>query len=285
MNIDIAATVKVIIIFLGLGLLVSILFGYRSIRAGLHLQFFRKRRDLIAHGWKLVFLAVILGLFALIVSRFGEPVAYRYFPPSPTITSTATITPTPTITQTPKDTFTPTITETLQYTYTPSFPDEAQQTVQPPIGPDTNASFSSVKFSDKLSKDGIVADDLKTFPTSVAHIYGGYSFDGMALGVQWTAGWLLAGKPVHIETNAWKVPASGGYGYTDWDCSTGACVPGDYEVQIFVGSTWKSSGRFTITGADAVSLTGTVTPTLTPTPTLLRTQPRATSTPTPTPPQ
>jgi type VI secretion system secreted protein VgrG len=261
MNIDIATTVKVLIGLLGLGLLVSVYFGYQSIKVGLHLQFFRKRRDIIAHGWTLIFLAIGFGVFALIISRFGEPVAYRYFPPSPTVTSTPTITLTPTITMTPKDTLTPTITPTLQYTYTPGLPLQAQQTIQTPVGPDTRAIFSSVQFASKLGKDGVVTDDVTSFPATVAHIYGGYSFDGMVLGVQWTAIWLLDNTPVYIETNAWKV-GSGGYGYTDWDCSTGACVPGNYEVQIFVGSTWKNSGRFTITGAatTGTATTGTITP-------------------------
>ncbi len=274
MNIDIATTVKVIIVFLGLGLLASIIFGYRSIRLGLHLEFFRKRRDLIAHGWKLFFLAIGLGIVALIISRFGEPVAYRYFPPSPTVTNTPTITLTPTITQTPKDTLTPTITETLQYTYTPEFPQEAQQTVQTPVGPDANSEFSPLQFATKLSKDGIVTDNETTFPSSVQHLYGGFSYQQMALGVQWTGVWLLAGKPVYIESKVWKV-SSGGYGYTDYPCPQNQCSPGDYEVQIFVGSTWKTSGRFTITGGAA---SGTETPTPSPTSPLLK----ATATPSPT---
>ncbi|MHC1740785.1 MAG: hypothetical protein AB9897_06700 [Anaerolineaceae bacterium] len=262
MNIDIATTVKVIIILLGLGLLASLFFGYRSIRVGLHLQFFRKRQDLIVHGWRLVFLAVLIGVVALIISRFGEPVAYRYFPPSPTITGTPTITLTPTVTQTPKDTLTPTITETLQYTYTPQFPPEAQQTVQTPIGPDANAIFSPIQFSSQLSKDKVVTENITSFPASVSHLYGGFSYTQVDLGVQWTAVWILNGKPVHIETKAWNYPP-GGYGYTDWDCSTGACVPGDYEVQIFVGSTFKSHGTFSITGNVELG-TATPTPLLTP---------------------
>jgi len=103
--------------------------------------------------------------------------------------------------------------------------------------------FSPLQFSSKLNKDGIVKDNITTtFPANVAHIYGGYSFDQMALGVQWSAIWLLDGtKPVHIQTNIWKL-ASGGYGDTDWDCTTGECVPGDYVVQIFVGSSFKIMG-------------------------------------------
>ena len=281
MNIDIAMTVKVILIFLGLGLIVSVAFAYRSIKTGLHLQFFRKRRDMIAHGWKLIFFALFLGVFAILISRFGEPVAYRYFPPSPTITGTPTITPTPTITLTPSETFTPTITQTLQYTYTPSLPQEAQATIQTPVGPDANAVFSALNFASKLSDDGVVTDNETTFPQNVQHLYGGFSFDSMALGVQWTSVWLLNGKPVHIESKVWKT-SSGGYGYTDWDCSTGECVPGEYEVQIFVGSSWKTSGTFTISGGAADTLGTPGTPSPSPSSSIPLTIPTATPSPSPT---
>jgi hypothetical protein len=258
MNIDVAMTIKVIVTLIVVALLVLLLFAFRSIRTGLSLQFFRKRRDMVSHGWHLIFLALVLVIFALALSHFGEPVVYRYFPPSPTVTNTATITMTPTITNTPSMTFTPTITPTLQYTYTPSLPQEAQATIQTPVGPDTAAAFSSLLFTDKLSDEGIVSADTGPFAASVQHIYGGFSFDGMIMGVQWTAVWMLNGKPVHIESKVWKA-TSGGYGYTDWDCSTGECVPGEYSVQIFVGSTWKSSGTFTITGG-ASATTGTPSP-------------------------
>ena len=46
----------------------------------------------------MVVLTLILGAVAFLLVKFGEPVAYRYFPPSPTITRTPTITTTPTIT-------------------------------------------------------------------------------------------------------------------------------------------------------------------------------------------
>jgi type VI secretion system secreted protein VgrG len=274
MNIDIATTVKVLIAFLILGLIASLIFAYRSIRLGLHLEFFRKRRDLVVHGWRLVLLALALGIVALIIGKFGEPVAYRYFPPSPTVTSTPTVTLTPTITPTLKDTLTPTITPTLQYTLTPSLPEVAQATIQTPVGPDTSAIFSRVQFASQLSKDSVVVDDETSFPSTVAHLYGGFTYDQMSLGVQWSAVWLRDGQVVHMETKAWTY-SSGGAGYTDWDCTTGECLPGNYEVQIFVGSTWKSSGTFTISGGAAAEGTATVTPTLTPSAPL--------TTPTPTP--
>ena len=274
MNIDIATTVKVILVFIAIGLLASLYYALKSIKTGQHLEFFRKRQDLIAHGWRLILFAIVLGVGGLWIFRYGEPVAYRYFPPSPTMTRTPTVTLTPTITITPRETLTPTITETLAQTYTPGLPIEAQETIQTPIGPDSSASFSKIQFSTK-TKGGVVTDTQTTFTAPVTNLFGGFSYDGMALGVQWTAVWYYQGKILFMETKAWKY-VSGGYGYSDCElpyCELTAAdwLPGDYEVQIFVGQTWKASGRFTIVGGTSTTETpapvkvfSTLTPTLTP---------------------
>jgi type VI secretion system secreted protein VgrG len=261
MNIDIATTVKVILVFIALGVIASIFYAVRSINGGKRLEFFHKRQDLIAHGWRLAFLAVLLVFGWLWVFKNAEPVAYRYFPPSPTTTRTPTITLTPTITPTLKETLTPTITETLQYTYTPALPADAQATIQTPVGPDANAVFSPLQFSTQIDKNRLLANPQTSFAIPVTHIYGGYSFDKMAIGVQWTAVWLYEGQIFFMETKAWTLSdGSGGYGYTDCQREANQWLPGNYEVQIFVGSTWKTSGRFTITGSTDGTIEGTVTP-------------------------
>ena len=90
------------------------------------------------------------------------------------------------------------------------------------------------------------------------------------------------GELIHYETLPWD-GATGGLGYTDWQPPPEEWLPGLYEVQIFVGLTWKVSGTFTVEG-EAPTPAPTDTPTKTPipsrTPTLTRT-PRPTGTPTP----
>jgi hypothetical protein len=270
MNIDIAMTVKVVLFFLAITVVVSMVMAFRSINAGRTLQFYQKRQVLIYHGWRLFILALGLGLFGFLIFRFGEPVAYRYFPPSPTITVTPTVTQTPTITNTPSMTFTPTITMTLSQTYTPALPEQVQATIQTPVGVDTSAIFSPITFSDQI-KDGVVIEEKTNFDGQVKTIYGGYSYDRMVLGVQWSAVWLFGDQIICSETRAWTW-SQGGYGFTDCTREAGEWQPGTYEVQIFVGSTWKSSGRFVINPSAAdQTLTAQVTPsfaipTQTPTP-------------------
>lgn len=189
MNIDIATTIKVILVLLGITAVVSLFMAFKSIQAGHKLQFYQKRQVLVYHGWRLVLLAAGLILGGFLLLRVGEPVAYKFFPPSPTITSTPTITVTPTITLTPSQTFTPTITLTLAQTYTPVLPEQIQATIQTPMGANTHAVFSVITFSTQL-KDGVVVETQSNFSPPVTQLYGGFSYDSMDLGVQWTAVWL-----------------------------------------------------------------------------------------------
>ena len=248
-NIDIDTTFKLLLVLVAVASLAAIVAAFRSIKAARALQFYKKRRDLVARGWRMVALTVLLGAIAFFLVRFGEPVAYRYFPPSPTITRTPTLTLTPTVTETPRQTYTPTITLTLQYTYTPSLPDVVQTAIKTPVGVDAKAIFSPIEFSTQ-TKDGVVINTTDVFNPPITQMFAGFTFDGMALGVQWSAVWLYEGQVICYETAAWKY-STGGAGYSD------ACnsvlkpeqwLPGDYEVQIFVGQTYKTSGQFTIGG-------------------------------------
>ncbi|HNR01960.1 MAG TPA: hypothetical protein PKK59_05445 [Anaerolineaceae bacterium] len=248
MNIDVATTVKVILGLLAIFAVISIFMAVKSIKAGHKLLFYQKRQLLIYHGWRLVLLALGLLLSGFLIFRFGEPLVYRYFPPSPTITLTPTITITPTVTNTPSMTYTPTITLTLSQTYTPALPDFIQATIQTPVGPDASAIFSPLSFSD-TTEDGVVTESLTEFDLPVSTLFGGFSYDRMAVGVQWTAVWLYGEEIICSETKAWDY-APGGYGYTDCTRPVEAWLPGVYEVRIFVGQTWKVSGTFRILGEE-----------------------------------
>jgi hypothetical protein len=242
--IDVSTTLKVVLLFVTLAAIVLLVTAVRSIKSGKKLLFYQKRQVLIYRGWRLILLALLLLGSGFLISRFGEPVVYRYFPPSPSITLTPTITPTPTITLTPSSTFTPTITLTLSQTYTPALPQFIQETVQTPIGPDVNAVFSPLNFAEETD-EGVVVDSFTEFSLPVATIFGGFSYDRMTTGVQWTAVWLYGEEVVCSETKAWDY-APGGYGYTDCTLPPEDWKPGRYEVQIYVGLTWKVSGEFFI---------------------------------------
>lgn len=258
---EIKPTIQAAIIMAGIGLLLLVVTGIRTIRAGQKLPFFQKRRMRVVEGWRLILFGFLLGILALLLNRYGEPVAYRYFPPSPTVTNTPTITLTPTITNTLENTLTSTITPTLDKTYTPMIPTVIlTQFASSPI-PNENAVFSSLQFCTKLN-NGLPVNPTTLFKLPLTKLYGVFSFDKMTTGTQWTQVWLRGSEILYFESKPWEY-APGGYGYADCPVCEGNWTPGEYEVQIFAGLTWKASGTFTIEG-DAPLATSTPTITVTP---------------------
>jgi type VI secretion system secreted protein VgrG len=223
--------------------------GVRSLKAGQKLLFFRKRRDLMVRGWRLIFLSVMLGIGAISLNRFAEPIAYQFFPPSPTVTLTPTVTQTPTISLTPTITVTPSITWTPAISPTPSLPDEILTQITSVVTPSGNTIFSAVVFDQEVDEFYQAVEPQIEFENPVGKLYGSFTFDQMALGAQWTALWYRVNdwELVCYETFPWEA-STGGYGYTECEPESDTWVPGEYETQIFIGSEWISSGRFTVIG-------------------------------------
>ena len=253
--------------------LISMWSGIHDIQSARKMTFFRLRSQRIAGGWRLFGVALVLAVLAIALPVFGEPVAYQYFPPSPTITLTPSLTPIPTITLTPSITVTPSITTTpaqtttFTPTSTPFLPLPVLALFQSNITPNPQAVFSSIQFTTSGTKYPAVSP-ATVFQNPVGHMYAIFSYDNMLPGVQWTAIWYRGGAQVHLETKAWD-GATGGYGYTDCDgvgCPLNGWQPGNYEVQIFVGEDWKVVGRFIVQG-NPPAAPPTSTPTLTPKPT------------------
>ncbi len=253
--------------------LVSLWSGIRDIQSARKMTFFRLRHQRIAGGWRLFGLALVLAVLAIALPVFGEPVAYQYFPPSPTITLTPSLTPIPTITLTPSITVTPSITftpaqsATFTPTTTPFLPLPVLALFQSKVTPDPQVVFSSIQFTTSGTKYPAVSP-ATVFKNPVGHLWGIYSYDKMSPGVQWTSIWYRDGTQVHLETKAWD-GGTGGYGYTDCDgvgCPLDGWQPGNYEVIIFVGEDWQTLGRFIVQG-NPLPAPPTSTPTLTPKPT------------------
>lgn len=279
MNLDIQTGILTATILTALGVLLAFLAGINAIRAGNRLMYFRKRRELVMRGWRLIFLSAVLLAAAFSIFRFGEPVAYRFFPPSPTATLTATVTNTPTITLTPTISLTPTITNTPSVTDTPSMPIALEAQFLSTITPNPTVVFSPLVFGTRLNENFQPVDPGEEFANPVQKMYGVFSYDQMTVGAQWSALWYRGSELVCFETLPWN-GGTGGFGYTECSEPTGGWQAGEYEIQLFLGTMWKRSGRFTITG-DPPTATPTVTPTRTPAPTA--TIPPSPTRPSPTP--
>lgn len=283
LNLDIHTSVQTAFILTLVLALLCLLVGVRSIQAGSKLQYFRKRHDRIVHGWRMVFIACIFGFSSYLVSNYAEPLAYRAFPPSPTVTSTPTITVTPSISPTPTITLTPTITNTPSVTNTPFLPEEIERLFESTITPAADPVFSPLVFARDLDDNFTPIDPETEFANPIDGIYGVFSYDQMTPGAQWTALWFRDGELVHYESIPWN-GGTGGYGYTEWRPPSESWLPGVYEVQIFVGTQRieSAASTFTVTGNPPTS-TPSPPPTRTNTPTAtIGPSPTRTSTPTPT---
>lgn len=277
MNLDIETTVRTVFILL-LALAAGLFaFALRAFREAGRLRFFLKKRALLGRAWQFVFFAVLVVVVAILINGYAEPATYKFFQPSPTPTLTATITTTPTITLTPTVTNTATITPTLEFTETPELPVVISEGFTSEITPNPNAVFSELSISRRLTGEYLPIDPADTFPNPIDELYGSFSYDSMSVGSQWTALWFREGELVCYETIPWN-GASGGFGFTECLIPTEDWLPGDYEIQIYVGETWEASGSFTITGsAPTPTFTPTFTVTLSPT---ITTTPTLTTTPT-----
>jgi type VI secretion system secreted protein VgrG len=236
----------------------------RVMQTARKLSFYSLRRMHNANAWRLFFFALFMIALAVWLPFYGEPMAYTYFPPSPTPTLIPTITPTPTITSTPTITptstltITPAVTDTPTGTSTPSLPVAIEALFKGEVTPNPDAVFTAIQFSTTF--DGTNPIDPKTsFRLPIKTMYGGFDYNNIIPGVQWTALWYHDGKLVCYETKPWDGGTGGIGGYTECGSPIGGWTPGEYEVQIFIGYEWKVIGRFIVLGD------GTPTPTLTPT--------------------
>lgn len=292
---DIKAGVQTAIFLTIVGVALSIWLGIQSIRMGRKIPYYRLKQERVSQGWQLLILALFLILATYWLTQYGEPVAYTFYPPSVTPSPTPSITPTPTISPIPSITLTPTISNTPSVSDTPTasstpfMPAEVATQFTSQRTPNPDALFSQLVFARSLDLNTYEPVEAGTvFENPIKRLVAIYSYDNMIPGTQWTALWYRGTTLIHYETSPWD-GTTGGYGFTEWAPDPSAWLPGDYQVQIFVGLDWKAVGRFTVEGkppppqptlrpsatitdtaspfmSPTISLTPSIVPTLTPAP-------------------
>jgi hypothetical protein len=123
--------------------------------------------------------------------------------------------------------------------------------------------MSNLQFSRSI-EGNLPVEPVLEFVNPLSQVFGTFSYDKMTDGSQWTAVWLREDEIICEETDPWN-GGTGGYGYTDCFLPGDKWLPGEYEVQMFIGEKYISGGRFTIRG-DAATPTSTQIPTQTSTP-------------------
>jgi len=261
MNLDIETTVWVIFVLLLLAAVLMFGNAVRLFREARRLNFFLKKRELLGRAWKTVFYSLAILFLSFFINTYAEPAIYRVFSPSPTASQvpSATLSPTASITFTAS--IPPTETATPEFTSTPIMPAVISQEFTSDVTPNPDAVFSPLVFARDITDAYEPIDPADSFANPIEAIYGTFSYDRMTPRVQWTALWFRDGELIYYETKPWN-GASGGYGYTDCLLPPDQWLPGNYEVQLFVGDIWKVSGTFIVTG-DAPTSTPTYTATQT----------------------
>jgi hypothetical protein len=261
MTID--SSVQLAALLMLLGLILAVWVGWRRIRAASQLRYYLLRRERLHQGWRLLLVGIGLGLLSILTQLFGRQAVYIIIPPtpsrtpSPTITSTPTISSTPTVTATASITPTPSQTATATITPTPVLPEAITVVFLDTVTPPPDAALSPIDIALRLDRLNRAITPETTFANPIKKLYGAFTYNNLLDGVRWTAVWLRDGQTVCLETKQWD-GGTGGYGYTECEPSEG-WLPGNYEIQLYLGLTWQVSARFAVTGQPP-------TPTATPTP-------------------
>ncbi len=246
--------------------------GVRAIAMGSRTIYFRHRRQRVLAGWWMTGAGLALGLVAFLVFRPGG----SFLPASPTPAAPAqTVSPTapPTRTAPPAPTLPTKPAFTSAASPTPHLPLSLEIMVISTVTPQPSATIGDIRFAEALQGNYPIGNRVE-WRNPLKRMYASFAYTHMTYGVQFTALWFRNGELVAFESGPWK---TGGHGRVavKWEPAPQEWHPGEYEVQFFVGTEWKATGRFSLKGNPPTS---TFTPTLTPTDT-----PRPTSTSTFTP--
>lgn len=83
MNLDIKTALQTSFFLLVIGIILCVVVGIRSIHKGSRLSYFKKKQEMIVHGWRLMAMSLVLAAVTFFVYRYAEPTIYQFFPPSP----------------------------------------------------------------------------------------------------------------------------------------------------------------------------------------------------------
>src|SRR5512138_3345164 len=239
------------------GAIVVYFSGIRSLQASRRLADYRMKRKYVARArWGLIggLLSVAVAASLFFLNRPAAP------PPTPTpeatqtsvsASPTATLpgpTPSPVPAQATPTFFvitpSPAATNTSAATTTPFMPMAVQAMVQGSMTPVFPIEIGKLRFSTDINNYELVAPGTH-FHNPVKQVYAVFNYQPTGVKIQWTALWYQNGGLRYIDTNAWR-NSPVGIGITSWGQDVTSWLPGNYEVQIFIGTGWKSSGTFTL---------------------------------------
>ena len=236
--------------------------GVRALRLGSRTIYFRHRRQRVLAGWWMTGAALLLAGLAALTFHPQNPLLVPA-PLTATPLERASLTPaTPSRTSTPTPRPSRAVTATASPTPAPHLPLSLEIMVVSSVTPQASATVGEIWFSDALN--GVYpVGNRNEWVNPLSRMYASFVYSHMTYGAQFTALWFRNGELVFFESGTWK---AGGRGRASskWEPAPHEWHPGEYEVQFFVGTEWKATGHFSVTGEP-------LPPTFTPTLTLTRT--------------
>ncbi len=172
---------------------------------------------------------------------------------------------------------------TSALTATPSLPIAVQALIQGTGTPAYDVQIGKLHFSTEINNFQLVSPGT-SFHNPIKRVYAEFAYQPIGVKLQWTALWYQNGQLQAIDTKSWQNPPAGtsGIGVSGWERPSQDWLPGNYEVQVFVGTGWRVSGTYSVEGEPpTITPTATLIPTAIPSNTPSRTPvPTSTSLPT-----
>ncbi|HHH40430.1 MAG TPA: hypothetical protein ENK56_00315 [Chloroflexi bacterium] len=193
----------------------------------------------------------LLALILILIPHTGPPLLSRPRPtpmpsPQPTPTFTSTPTATATMTATPTPTRPPTATPPPIPTFTPTaqLPQSARSPLPSAVPPPADARIIFETLALGVDEAGNPVEPGESFAAGTHRIYVFFTWQGIPKNVPWTHAWYRDNVYLGGETTLWSWDVAGrGYLYF---VPPDGYRPGEYEVQVFLGTRLQFRKRFTI---------------------------------------
>jgi len=250
-------------VIFGLGAILGLLSAIRILQKSRSWSNYRLRRRFLGEARGALVLAVLSGAVAvalLVLSQSGRSTSLPIPALPGSILSRVFATRTPTARSAP--TSSPTATQspptapvvvpsaafpmTAEPTSTPSMPIAVEALIQGTETPAAEVEVGRLRFSTTINGFTLIAP-AESFPNPIKQMYAVFAYQPSDRAVAWTALWYQNRDLKYVDTTSWT-SSPPGIGIAQWTRETVEWEPGEYEVQIFVGTAWRATSSFSLTG-------------------------------------
>ena len=265
------------VVLFGLGAILSLLSAVRTLQKSRSWSNFRHRQRMLGQARGSLVVAILCAAATaglLVLRQEGRPVALPMLDFPATVISRVFATRTPT--QRPSPTSSPSMTPhlptsppatpssafptTAAPTATPSIPIAVEAMIQGTATPTFKVEIGRLRFSTTINGYELIAPG-ESFPNPIKQMYTVFTYQPADQQVPWIALWYQNGDLQNVDATSWE-SSPPGIGVASWARNPVEWEAGDYEVQVFIGTAWKATGGFALTGAPpTLTATASTTPT------------------------